>query len=151
MHVCMYVCIFILFCFRRRKKWDIFKVSTNELSSVSENQKWRTAYVILTVSLCCFFFIVVMATATLSKLTFLLMTFNINPRDSFALAYDNTTYVLKSSDHVIEVMWVWSLLMVICAPYLFTACSSMWRLVFKTTGTLKCIPLLVVSDIMFRK
>ncbi|XP_041374254.1 uncharacterized protein LOC121387299 [Gigantopelta aegis] len=128
---------------RKKTKWDIFKENSNEAASVSDDQKWRNAYVMLTVTLCCFFFIIVLATATLSKLTFLLMTYNIYPRDNFTFEYNNETYTLKSHDHVIEVKWVWALLMAICAPYLFTACSCLWRLIFKKTGKLKFVPLLM--------
>ena len=137
----------VLYFYRKKMKWDIFKESSNETASVSEKQKWRTAYILLTVALCFFFFIVVMATATLSKLTFLLLTFNIFPRNNFTLRHNSTIYYLKGPSHVVEVKWIWALLMVICAPYFFTACSCLWRLIFKKTGELKFVPLLMVSAV----
>ncbi|XP_048237709.1 chitin synthase chs-2-like isoform X3 [Haliotis rufescens] len=131
----------------RKTKWDIFKETSNESVSFSETQKWNLSYKFLRVLLCSAFFLLCLGSATMSKLSFLFLTFYINPTEGFYLNYvrnGTTTRVdMKTVAHHMDAKWIWSLILIICAPYFFTALSSVWKVIFKTTRPLKCVPLLV--------
>ncbi|XP_046543810.1 chitin synthase chs-2-like [Haliotis rubra] len=131
----------------RKPKWDIFKESSGDSVSFSETQKWNLSYKFLRVLLCCAFFLFCLGSATMSKLTFLFLTFYINPTEKFYLNYvvngTSKRVNMKTDAYHMDAKWIWSLIIIICAPYFFTALSSVWKIFFKKTGKMKVLPLVV--------
>ncbi|ESO98138.1 hypothetical protein LOTGIDRAFT_143023 [Lottia gigantea] len=101
--------------------------------------------------LCTTFFLLVLGTSTLSKLSFIFITFYINPGTGFGFSHqdqfvENTTHIYqlkKSITPTIDIKWIWSLILILCAQYLFTFLHSLWKMIFKKTGSIRCIPFLV--------
>ena len=97
-------------------------------------------------STCNFFFISFSATAIVSRLSLLVMTYNVRPAaDNFTISHQSRQYVLKHVTGHVDLKWVWSLIIVVTSPYIFTAISCLWKLIFKKTEPLRCGPLLAVS------
>ncbi|XP_067686177.1 chitin synthase chs-2-like isoform X2 [Haliotis asinina] len=131
----------------RKPKWDIFKESSGDSVSFSETQKWNLSYKFLRGFLCCAFFLFCLGSATMSKLTFLFLTFYINPTERFYLKYmvngTSTRVYMKTVEYSMDSKWIWSLIIIICTPYFFTALSSVWKIIFKSTREMKMLPLVV--------
>ena len=51
----------------------------------------------------------------------------------------------QRSSGSLDVTWVWAILLVVWSPYVFTAVSCLFQLLFKKTPALPWIPLVVVS------
>ena len=119
--------------------------------SGSELACWNVVFVFNRVILCCLLFLIVLVTAVLSKLTFVLMTSQIYPpmgaNYSLKTLHDKLHYRLNKTDYLqkTEVFWIWAVLMAVSAPYLFTFIKCLWRLLFKTTKALTCSILISVS------
>ncbi|XP_025083465.1 chitin synthase-like [Pomacea canaliculata] len=87
------------------------------------------------------FFGAVGATAIVSRLSLLVMTFNIRPHDFFVDKSSGDHYKIKEKNQPFSLVWVWALILVMAAPYVFTAVSCLWKIIFKKTQPLRCQPL----------
>ncbi|XP_076459247.1 chitin synthase chs-1-like isoform X2 [Babylonia areolata] len=165
-------------------EWDVFKsesASASQASSSSESFRfWKTVNLVVKVLLCLLFFCLVLGSAVLSKMTLLLLLYQINPMQvptvlpgfmgtdattgttttpAAAAANANATagsppptttttsttttpvFVLKAAEGSVDVTVVWSLLLVVWAPHVFTSLSSLLQLCFKHTPPLPWGPL----------
>ncbi|XP_041375046.1 chitin synthase chs-2-like [Gigantopelta aegis] len=132
------------------KKWDIFRiVNDEEISTSAGFEIWKTINAIIKLLTCTVFFGIVLGTAVMSKLSFLMMTFHINPLDKdFDVSYANSTagrdaiFTIKRSGAV-DVKWLWGLMICIWTPYVFTFIRCFWQLITKNTKRMQCVPFLV--------
>ena len=135
-----------------RKIWDVYKSGRNDDDSDSDLACWNAVFVFNRVILCCLLFLIVLVTAVLSKLTFVLMTSQIYPpmgaNYSLKTLHDKLHYRLNNTELLqkTEVFWIWAVLMAVSTPYLFTFIKCLWRLLFKRTKAFKCSILIAVSS-----
>ncbi|XP_041347263.1 chitin synthase chs-1-like [Gigantopelta aegis] len=115
--------------------WDMFKPNEDEeVSRSAELEVWKTVNTIIKILTCTVFFGIVLCTAVISKLTFLMMTYYINPQNR---DFDVTNPGARGSDAVFrikpsgatDVKWVWGLMICICTPYIFTFILRLWQLI----------------------
>lgn len=130
------VCIIYLCSNKTPKSWDRFTTRSKDNISSSSIQFWETIFVITKLIVSFLLFFIVFGTAIISKICFFVITSNIFPPNKD----HNTT--LKTANYTLtyngvmktNVQWVWALIMLIGAPYLFTFCRSFWMLVFQISG-----------------
>ncbi|KAK3082737.1 hypothetical protein FSP39_003848 [Pinctada imbricata] len=133
----------------RSAQWDVFRVTSEDNVSGSELACWNVVFIINRIVLCTLIFLIVLVTAVLSKLTLILMTSHIyhpmQRMSSLKTLYSKMSYTGSGST---EVMWIWSVLLVVSAPYFFTFLKCFWRLFFKTTKplTLKLLGAMMIVD-----
>lgn len=111
--------------------------------SSSTNECWNACLIIIRITFCSLLFMVVLVTSTVSKMTFLLMTANIFPsttENSLKTLNGTLSYPLNSTD----VRWIWSILITITAPYLFTILKYLWVLMKQRTKPMQWKTLIVV-------
>ncbi|KAK3589755.1 hypothetical protein CHS0354_021082 [Potamilus streckersoni] len=124
--------------------WDLFReTSENNLAS-SDIQLWNKIFVITKIITCFILFVFVLGCGVISKSTLLLMVTNIMPPNSrwntsLKTASNHFRYGVKQT----EVTWIWGLILVVSAPYVFSILNSLWRLIFKKTKTMAIFPLLI--------
>ncbi|KAK7493297.1 hypothetical protein BaRGS_00015423, partial [Batillaria attramentaria] len=118
--------------------WDRSNKDKNKVASSSSRNKefWDGWNCWGTFLLCVMCFFVVLGTATLSKLTLLLMVHNLPPllgRSNFTdnTTSGNTTIIVEGINRQVPVAWVTALLLVICTPHVFSAFSNLYQLCFK--------------------
>jgi len=136
-----------LFSSRKDKKsWDVFRESSSDNFSSSELHLWDTATKVTKVIASLFIFIFVLATAVISKLTLILMTSNMFPPENHFNSSAKTAYGLLSYKATeTNIMWVWSIMIVMGTPYVFTFIKCAKRLCFKKTKRLDKTTLCIVS------
>ena len=113
--------------------------------------KWKWLHKLLRFVVCDVIFCLVLGSATISTLSFLLMTYQINTSGTnFTLNAENgSTYVIKDGDRATNVRWIWAIMLVVSAPYLFTFVRNLKKMIFKKQRRVKFVPLLVVSIFVF--
>ncbi|PVD37372.1 hypothetical protein C0Q70_04371 [Pomacea canaliculata] len=120
--------------------------------SHSEDTRWRNVFICMRLMTAIVFFgavgvdvlslfDVTTATAIVSRLSLLVMTFNIRPHDFFVDKSSGDHYKIKEKNQPFSLVWVWALILVMAAPYVFTAVSCLWKIIFKKTQPLRCQPL----------
>ena len=124
----------------------MFRLASDDNISGSELACWNACFAINRVALCILIFFFVFVTSVISKLTFIMMTTNVLPSTG-GLKNPNGTlkYFEKSTFTSVDVAWIWSLLIAVTAPYVFTFLKYFWTLVFKKTRKLNYSVLLAVS------
>lgn len=135
--------ILIIYLRSERKPWDVFGISSEDSMSSSTNECWNACLKIIRITFCSLLFMVVLVTSTVSKMTFLLMTANIFPsttENSLKTLVGTLSYPLNSTD----VRWIWSILITITAPYLFTIMKYLWVLMKQRTKPMQWKTLIVV-------
>ena len=137
-------------------------VNNEEISTSAGFEVWKTINAIIKLLTCTVFFGIVLCTAVMSKLSFLMMTFYINPlnqdfdinnpnkksdvNNTDLTPVRNATFKIKATA-AIDVKWLWGLMICILTPYVFTFIGCFWKLITKKTKRLQCVPFLVVSMI----
>ncbi|XP_067661074.1 chitin synthase chs-2-like [Haliotis asinina] len=114
--------------------WDVFKIVPPVKGQVRTLRFWNRVHVGVRITLCIFLFLLVLGSATFSKLCFLLIAANINkgsPSD-------------EGLGVTVKVPWLWSMLILITAPYLFIILRNTFRFIFKKQRKLQIIPFVVV-------
>ncbi|XP_021365805.1 uncharacterized protein LOC110458442 isoform X2 [Mizuhopecten yessoensis] len=125
--------------------WDVFRTGSDDNVSSSEIDCWNKCTVVARIVVLIIMFIIVLLFAVLSKLTFVMMTSNIFPPADGAKSAAHKTFNGKLTYHSggsMNVTWIWAFNMVLSAPYFFTFGKYFWRLCFKKTGKLQCLPFL---------
>lgn len=141
----------VWFNFRKNYKWDVFRLASDDNISGSELACWNACFTVNRVVLCILIFIFVFTTSVISKFTFILMTTNIFPNDGGLKNPNHTLKYFKEGKEFtnVEVTWIWSLLLAIIAPYVFTVLKYLWVLLFKKTRKLNFTILLAVSYLLY--
>lgn len=125
--------------------WDVFRTGSDDNISSSEIDCWNKCTVIARIIVLIIMFLIVLIFSVLSKLTFVMMTSNIFPPRNNTIASAHKTFNERLTYHnggALNVAWIWSFNMILSAPYFFTFCKYLWRMCFKKTGKLQCVPLL---------
>lgn len=127
-----------LFC-----RWDIFRTTAKEAATSEEDIKfWSKAFVIVKLVICVLLFLLVFGTSVITKICFIIITSNIHlfKNDSATarhfLQLRTARGALDFSDftgdtHRTNVLWIWSLILIMGAPYLFISGKCIWRLYFQ--------------------
>ncbi|KAL8565048.1 hypothetical protein ACOMHN_003424 [Nucella lapillus] len=128
---------------KKPSSWDVFGETEEDIgTSQSDTHTWKIINAAMRLVVAVVFFVLVLASAVVSRLSFLMLTYNIRPRaDNFTVSRHSRQHVLKVVSGQLDLRWVWALMMVITAPYLFTALTCLWRLIFKKSDPLRCGPL----------
>jgi fatty-acid desaturase len=138
----MKIFIIYLIFFRNKgkkepKTWDKFTSSTKENISSSDIKFWDKIFVITKLVVCFLLFFFTLGTAVISKICLVIVTANIYPRkDSSPSLNDLKTLsgTLKYTNKETNVQWIWALIMMAGAPYLFSCFKCLWRLLFQMSG-----------------
>lgn len=142
--------IMLSFNFRKNYKWDVFRLASDDNISGSELACWNACFTVNRVVLCILIFVFVFTTSVISKFTFILMTTNIFPNKGGLKNPNQTLKYFKEKKEFtnVEVTWIWSLLLAVIAPYVFTVLKYLWVLLFKKTRKLNFTVLLAVSCLL---
>ncbi|KAH9523996.1 hypothetical protein Btru_047845 [Bulinus truncatus] len=132
------------------KSWNVFHANPgDDLTSYSETQTAEGAHKLLKLLFMIFSFTLVLASAVLCRLSLLTLTLYLRPKSS-SLAHNSSSSFhsvpsLKTAptDRT-DVEWIWAAILIVVAPYVFTMCSSLWKLAFKSTSKL-CLSTLFVA------
>ncbi|KAK3602567.1 hypothetical protein CHS0354_021163 [Potamilus streckersoni] len=137
----------------REHLWDFMMAPRDEdrLESDSD-QNWGTLEMIVKIIVCIVISTVVLGTAVISKLCLVLITSNILPPMN-----DNDTYwwhktaglSLTYTYHETNVQWIWALMLIISAPYIFTIMASLWQLLLgrkKWESSWKVFPQIMIQE-----
>ncbi|KAL3854141.1 hypothetical protein ACJMK2_013419, partial [Sinanodonta woodiana] len=124
--------------------WDLFRETSEDNIESSDIQLWNKIFVITKIITCFILFVFVLGCGVISKSTLLLMVTNIMPPNSrwntsLKTAENHFRYGVTQT----EVTWIWGLMLVVSAPYVFSILNSLWRLIFKKTKTVAIFPLLL--------
>ncbi|KAK3611792.1 hypothetical protein CHS0354_014144 [Potamilus streckersoni] len=115
--------------------WDIMRDTREEDHvTVSNDRIWDQVYVVLKVIVCIFLFFFVLTTAVVSKLCLVLVTSNLLPPENNSSQYSELKTANNSITYPMDetnVQWIWALFLIISAPYLLSALSSGWHILFK--------------------
>ncbi|XP_059164078.1 uncharacterized protein LOC131947013 [Physella acuta] len=128
----------------RRKTWDVFYANPgDEVKSTSEANSGKTARVVLKLVFLVVCSIAVLTFAVFSRLTLLITTFYLRPKNS-SWADDSFTidargvkrlHIFLTRTHPsTDVRWVWSVVLIIVAPYCFIFCAAAWKVIFNVTN-----------------
>ncbi|KAL8601460.1 hypothetical protein ACOMHN_000402 [Nucella lapillus] len=137
---------------KSENEWDIFRSEAySSASSSSEDYSfWKTVNLGVKILLCLLFFCLVLGSATLSKLTLLVLVYLINPLQvstvlniSDGNASSSSSLLVKGANKTLDVTVVWAILLVIWAPHVFTSISSLLQLCFKKSPPLPWGPLIL--------
>ncbi|XP_041374203.1 chitin synthase chs-2-like [Gigantopelta aegis] len=125
-------------------EWDVFMNKEDRKKETVDRWKWL--HKVLRFIVCDVIFILVLGSATISTLSFLLMTYNINTSGTnFTLSIENgSTYVIKDGHRKTNVRWIWAIMLAVSAPYLLTFVRNLRKIIFTTQRRLKFVPLFVV-------
>ncbi|KAK3593492.1 hypothetical protein CHS0354_037014 [Potamilus streckersoni] len=116
---------------KKEKSWDVFREVPSESVSGDNLEFWRKAFVITKIIVCIVLFLTIIVTTVISKMCFILVVSNIFPNNNTALRSARNTLIYK--DDKTNVLWIWAMIMIIGAPYFFTICRCLWRLIFMIT------------------
>lgn len=118
------------------RSWDKFLVSTKDNISNTDIKFWSNVFVVTKLIVAFLLFIFTLGTAVVSKICFIIITANIYPiadkKGHNNLKTLNGT--LKYTDNHTNVQWIWALIMMAGAPYLFTCFKCLWRLLFQMSN-----------------
>ncbi|XP_053386467.1 chitin synthase chs-2-like isoform X2 [Mercenaria mercenaria] len=129
---------------RSSNKWDVFRETSEDNVSSSELDFWNTVFKVTKVIFAIILFILVLGTAVISKSTLFILTSNIFPPNSFRNTSLKTSHFhFRYQTSETAVTYIWSLVLVVIAPYFFTMVGKVWKLIFKKTRPLEFKPLLV--------
>ncbi|XP_046337442.2 chitin synthase chs-1-like [Haliotis rufescens] len=120
--------------------WDVFRVVPRKEEHVRNLRFWNRVYVGVRITLCGVIFLFVLGTGTFTKLCFLLIAYNMN----YHHAAGGDALSGAAEDVTVRVAWIWSMLILITAPYVFTILRNIFRVIFKKQKQLQIIPFLVV-------
>ncbi|KAL3854726.1 hypothetical protein ACJMK2_013982, partial [Sinanodonta woodiana] len=118
---------------KRRHLWDFMMDIRDEDRRDSESDRnWGTFEVVIKIIVCILISSIVLATAVISKLCLVLITSNILPAPkndtdhywSPKTVGQSLTYMYRESN----VQWIWALMFLIIAPYIFTIVARLWQL-----------------------
>ncbi|KAL4217243.1 Chitin synthase 2 [Mactra antiquata] len=129
---------------RNSNKWDVFRETSADNVTSSDVEFWETVFKVTKVVFAIFLFIFVLGTAVISKSTFSLLIANIFPPNSdrnSSLKTSNYHYQYKTTKTAAT--YIWSVFLIVVAPYFFTTFTCCWRLTFKKIRPLEFKPLLV--------
>ncbi|ESO82502.1 hypothetical protein LOTGIDRAFT_91642, partial [Lottia gigantea] len=132
------------------KKWDIFREDgEEEISTSSESKIWKKVNLVVKILASLFLFTTILGTAIISKLSFLFMTYHINPIQKAFIIGDNPNItdqylIIKTNDRPLDVKWLWSLFLSMCLPYAFIFVGNVWVNCFKTTRSITLLPFITV-------
>ncbi|XP_067668564.1 chitin synthase chs-2-like isoform X1 [Haliotis asinina] len=143
----------------KAKPWDIFQEDAKtSLSTSSEYEIWKTINAIVKLFTYIVFIGLILGSSVMSKLCIFYMTYHLPIHDHFILGKeqikDNNTahngnnrvrFLLKQKDLIVDMKWVWSLILVMWAPYVFTAMSCTWRMITKQNKSVQVLPVIVAS------
>ncbi|KAL3854410.1 hypothetical protein ACJMK2_013680 [Sinanodonta woodiana] len=116
---------------KKEKSWDVFRTVPSESVSGDNLEFWRKTFVITKIIACIVLFLTIIVTTVISKMCFILVVSNIFPNNDTDLRSAKQTLAYKSKET--NVLWVWAMIMIIGAPYFFTICRCLWRLIFMIT------------------
>ena len=130
------------------KTWDVFTETSQDNLTSTEIDTWNKIFKVTKVIFSLILFCFVLGTAVISKSTLFLIISNIIPPSTLqnsSLKSANNHFRYVTSDTAIT--WIWSLVLIVIAPYFLTVLFSVWTLIFKKTRKMKWRPLFVVGDI----
>ncbi|XP_060586790.1 chitin synthase chs-1-like isoform X2 [Ruditapes philippinarum] len=122
---------------KEQKSWDKFTSSTKENISSSDIKFWDKIFVITKLVVCFLLFFFTLGTAVISKICLVIVTANIYPRKDSSPPLNNLKTLngtLKYTHEETNVQWIWALIMMAGAPYLFSCFKCLWRLLFQMSG-----------------
>ncbi|CAL1539833.1 unnamed protein product [Lymnaea stagnalis] len=133
------------------RKWDVFYASPGDsVTSYSESKSGYRAKVVLKLAFIVISFLLVLCSATFSRVSLLLVTFYLRPKDSnwTREAFSpKSTFSRRMAGEMAraetDVKWIWAAIFIIVAPYVFTFISTLWKVVFKLTGRITTTGLLL--------
>ena len=122
-----------------RAGWNIFlTTASDDLSKLAQDtiQFWRNCNVITKLIICIFLFIIVLGTSVINKICFIIITSNIHvftendtSRQSLRTARGTIDFLGYTGDiNKTNVLWIWSLVLIIGTPYVFIIGKCTWRL-----------------------
>ena len=122
-----------------RAGWNIFlTTASDDLSKLAQDtiQFWRNCNVITKLIICIFLFIIVLGTSVINKICFIIITSNIHvfmendtSRQSLRTARGTIDFLGYTGDiNKTNVLWIWSLVLIMGAPYVFIIGKCTWRL-----------------------
>ncbi|XP_067686998.1 chitin synthase chs-2-like [Haliotis asinina] len=124
--------------------WDTTQIKVDRHQD-SSSQDWGLLYTFIRVVVCTLFFCLVLVTATVSKLSLLVMVSNIHVARDVDVVFRNATdHAVSNTELVINVQWIWALLCVTTLPYIFTGLSSLWTVLTMISGELH-LPALILA------
>ncbi|XP_046547882.1 uncharacterized protein LOC124257786 [Haliotis rubra] len=124
---------------RPKSNWDVFQIVQRMRGQVRTLRFWNRVHVGVRLTFCIILFLLVLGTATFTKLCFLLIAYNINNHKAREASLSDT-----AQEVTVTVPWIWSMLILITAPYIFTILRNTFRVIFKKQRKLQIIPFLVV-------
>lgn len=144
----------ITFFRKEPKQWDRFIQSSEDNFANDNVEFWNTVFIVTKIILAVVLFFLTLATAVVSKVCFVIITANIYPvteneNDSSSVHNKLKTVsgILTYHDEHTNVQWIWALILLTGAPYLFTSLKLFWRLFFQLNGSASpdCLTLLIVG------
>lgn len=137
-----------------KKTWDVFHANDDTYyGSTSDNSATYVHFTsILKIVFALLCFILVLISATASRIILITMTYFLRPKNSDwipqtflenSIQDKRIANVLSRAGAGTDVKWIWALLLLIIVPYFFNFCSALWKVIFKTTGQFKISALLL--------
>ncbi|XP_053385767.1 chitin synthase chs-2-like [Mercenaria mercenaria] len=124
--------------------WDTFKETSTDNLSSSDIRLWKTIHKVTKVIFIVILFFIVLSTAVVHKSTLFLLLANISPPNPTRNSSLKTSMYHFQYDSIeTSATYIWSVVLVVISPYIFTTISSVWSLLFKKHAPLECTPLLL--------
>ncbi|KAH3754146.1 chitin synthase chs-2-like [Dreissena polymorpha] len=130
---------------RESNKWDVFwETSQNDVTS-SDLDFWKNAFKFTKVVFAIVLLVIVLGTAIISKGTLILIVSNIFPPNALhnsSLKTVNGYFRYHTTDTATR--YIWSLVLIVLAPYVYTIISCLRRLIFKKIKPIEIKPLVLM-------
>ena len=127
-----------------RKKWDIFQDNFDKEKSDQNENLWKTLEKILTISFAFCLFLIILVGGVTSRISLHILIWHLNP-PTINTTIGSQGNVTSGSSYVDE-NWIWSLFLVIVAPYIFTAVECLRTICLRTTRKMHYNSLFWVSN-----
>ncbi|ESO97576.1 hypothetical protein LOTGIDRAFT_208748 [Lottia gigantea] len=122
----------------KQKKWDLFQTFPEKRNQEAINEYWNKVNVCIKIFLCIIFFLIVLATSLITKLTFIIIAYNINiPSNNLDFEFLKPKLRIKDKTMETDIRWIWSLVLIIIAPYIFNLAKCLHTQCFKKAKKMK--------------
>lgn len=131
--------------------WDVFEETAWENLAHADRKFWARVNFVSRIALCIFLFLFVTGCSCLTSICFFIIVQNINFNISGRLPSEAASAKVQwrsGTDSFVHVEWVWSAIIMITAPYVFTLFSCVAKMCVKKTRPLLIKPLLMVSQLI---
>ncbi|KAH3803412.1 chitin synthase chs-2-like isoform X2 [Dreissena polymorpha] len=130
---------------RESNIWDVFRETSQDNVTSSDLDFWKMTFKVTKVVFAGVLFVLVLGTAVISKGTLFLVVSNIFPPialQNSSLKTVNGHFRYQTTET--SIWYIWSLVLILLAPYVFTIISCLWRITFKKKRPIEIKPLFLM-------